>query len=150
MAQSPIIDPNTGQPMNVAGSKQILGDDQLRAKQAAEEIRVILEAYDAELFPVMMLSPRGVVGVTVDVLPKQRPTAPMERVPAEDKEASTLDGLKDAAPSDEGQVPEEAEKAAPEANGEAVEAEKEVGAEVVDLADAKKEADTVGDDGEVA
>jgi hypothetical protein len=74
-----IIDPRTGRPMDTSGAKPVLGDDQLRAKQAAEEIRVILEAYDAELFPVIMLSPRGVVGVTVDILPKKRPEMPMTR-----------------------------------------------------------------------
>lgn len=79
MAQSPIIDPKTGQPMNVDGAKAVMGDDQLRAKQAAEEIRVILEAYDAELFPVIMLSPRGVVGTSVDIIPKKRPEMPAAR-----------------------------------------------------------------------
>lgn len=91
MAQSPIIDPNTGQPMNMAGAKQVLGDDQLRAKQAAEEIRVILEAYDAELFPVIMLSPRGIVGTSVDVIPKQRATAPMDHGPIPDEEKTVAD-----------------------------------------------------------
>lgn len=67
-----IIDPKTGQPMVMDGVKNIVGDDELRAKQAAEEIRVILEAYDAELFPVIMLSPKGVVGTSVDVMPKSR------------------------------------------------------------------------------
>lgn len=144
MEQSPIIDPKTGQPMNTAGAKAILGDEQLRAKQAAEEIRVILDAYDAELFPVMMLSPRGIVGVTVDVLPKKRDIAPMTRPATEtpgpgEKSVSeaadeAADG-KEAAPADEGDVPPEAEKAK---------------TEVIDLNAEKEVADTVGDDGEVA
>ena len=52
--------------------KPKLTDDQLRCKQAASEIRVILDAYDAELFPVMMISPKGILGTTIDIVPKQK------------------------------------------------------------------------------
>lgn len=136
-----IIDPRTGRPMDTSGAKQILGDDQLRAKQAAEEIRVILEAYDAELFPVIMLSPRGVVGVTVDILPKKRGEIPQTRQEAKPEEASTLDGLKDA----------------PEADKEAADVKEEAPAEEDkvnpvkgdDMAEAKAAESTVDDQGEV-
>lgn len=59
-----------------APDKPKLTDAQLRCRQAAEEIRVILEAYDAELFPVMMLSPKGVLGTTIDIVPKAKPQGP--------------------------------------------------------------------------
>ena len=108
-----IVGPN-GAPLNTDGAKMIMGDDQLRAKQAAEEIRVILDAYDAELFPVMMLSPRGVVGVTVDIIPKQRPQMPQgpvatepvktEEAPAEDGEV-TPDEQESATVSQEDSAP---------------------------------------------
>jgi len=58
-------------PVAVAEDKPKLTDAQLRCRQAAEEIRVILEAYDAELFPVMMISPKGILGTTIDIVPKQ-------------------------------------------------------------------------------
>ena len=70
-----------GAPLDTSGAKAVVGDDQLRAKQAAEEIRLILDAYDAELFPVMMLSPKGVIGVSVDVLPKNRAQAGQQAAP---------------------------------------------------------------------
>jgi hypothetical protein len=72
MSESPIIDPSTGAPMDMSGAKMVVGDDELRARQAATEIRTILDAYDAELFPTMVLSPKGIIGVSVDVLPKSR------------------------------------------------------------------------------
>ena len=63
-------------PVAVPADKPKLTDAQLRCRQAAEEIRVILEAYDAELFPVMMLSPKGVLGTTIDIVPKAKPQGP--------------------------------------------------------------------------
>lgn len=127
MAQSPIIDPNTGQPMNMAGAKQVLGDDQLRAKQAAEEIRVILEAYDAELFPVIMLSPRGIVGTSVDVIPKQRATAPMDHGPIPDEEKTVADEVAEdnaEAPKTEDELLADAEDAVAEGKSASEEAAK--------------------------
>jgi len=76
MSESGLVGPG-GAPLNTDGAKAVLGDDQLRAKQAAAEIKTILEAYDAQLFPVMMLSPKGVIGVSVDVIPNTRPAIPM-------------------------------------------------------------------------
>jgi hypothetical protein len=76
MSESGLVGPG-GAPLNTDGAKAVLGDDQLRAKQAAQEIKTILEAYDAQLFPVMMLSPKGVIGVSVDVIPNTRPSIPM-------------------------------------------------------------------------
>jgi hypothetical protein len=125
MAQSPIIDPNTGQPMNMAGAKQVLGDDQLRAKQAAEEIRVILEAYDAELFPVIMLSPRGIVGTSVDVIPKARPTAPMDHGPVPEGEiAADAVEADQEAPKTEDELLADAEDAVAEGKSASEEAAK--------------------------
>jgi hypothetical protein len=127
MAQSPIIDPNTGQPMNMAGAKQVLGDDQLRAKQAAEEIRVILEAYDAELFPVIMLSPRGIVGTSVDVIPKARATAPMDHGPLPDEEKTVADEVDEdnaEAPKTEDELLADAEDAVAEGKSASEEAAK--------------------------
>jgi len=63
-------------PVAVAEDKPKLTDAQLRCRQAAEEIRVILEAYDAELFPVMMISPKGILGTTIDIVPKAKPQGP--------------------------------------------------------------------------
>jgi hypothetical protein len=77
MSESGLVGPG-GAPLNTDGAKAIVGDNELRAKQAAAEIKTILEAYDAQLFPVMMLSPRGVIGVSVDVIPNARPTIPMK------------------------------------------------------------------------
>lgn len=56
-------------------AEQKLTDTQLRCKQAAEEIRNILDAYDAELFPVMAISPKGILGTTIDIVPKQNPNS---------------------------------------------------------------------------
>ena len=57
--------------------KPVMTDAQLRSRQAAEEIRIILEAYDSELFPVMMLSPKGVIGVSIDIIPKAKKPVPL-------------------------------------------------------------------------
>lgn len=76
-------------------TKQILGDDELRAKQAAQEIKVILEAYDCQLFPVMMLSPKGVIGVSVDVLPNSRLSQAQEAAVAQAKGPVTEGNVKD-------------------------------------------------------
>jgi hypothetical protein len=100
MSESGLVGPG-GAPL--AGAKAVLGDDQLRAKQAAAEIKTILEAYDAQLFPVMMLSPKGVIGVSVDVIPNTRPSIPMgpeltgqEGQAVPDKAASDGEAIADA------------------------------------------------------
>jgi hypothetical protein len=142
MADSPIIDPKTGNPMDTSGVKNIVGDDQLRAKQAAEEIRVILEAYDAELFPVIMLSPRGVVGTSVDVLPKKRAEMPLTPQDNGAKEAIK--------PLDAGDAGKDAEVAGPSV--ETPDETSEPDAKVIDLKKAvkisavDKKADAAADD----
>ena len=75
-----------------------LTDAQLRCRQAAEEIRVILEAYDAELFPVMMLSPKGVLGTTIDIVPKAKPQGPSAVPDAEPSVPDAEPSVPDAEP----------------------------------------------------
>jgi hypothetical protein len=108
MSDSKIIDPNTGQPMDLAGAKPVVGDDELRAKQAAMEIRTILEAYDAELFPTMVLSPRGILGVSVDVLPKSRLNPQQAQAVAGDAPKMEDQVQPDQAAGDDGAAVEEA------------------------------------------
>ena len=66
-----------GTPVETIEAKPVVTDAQLRSRQAAEEIRIILEAYDSELFPVMMLSPKGVIGVSIDIIPKAKRPVPL-------------------------------------------------------------------------
>ena len=66
-----------GTPVETIEAKPVVTDAQLRSRQAAEEIRIILEAYDSELFPVMMLSPKGVIGVSIDIIPKAKKPVPL-------------------------------------------------------------------------
>jgi len=65
-----------GTPVETIEEKPVMTDAQLRSRQAAEEIRIILEAYDSELFPVMMLSPKGVIGVSIDIIPRAKKPIP--------------------------------------------------------------------------
>ena len=79
---------------------------------------MILEAYDAQLFPVMMLSPRGIIGVSVDVIPKARMT-PEQAAAVEAEKAKVgpvaVDGnIGEDAPADEETEDKSQEEVAPD------------------------------------
>lgn len=51
------------------GVKMVEGDDQVRAKKCLADIQILLQKYDCQMLPIIVLGPGGVQQASVQVVP---------------------------------------------------------------------------------